>query len=196
MSGAVDGLQWPIRSERLTIRPATPEDIAPTWAYRRRPDVVEWLPRSASSLDSYASAFVESPRLERTLIIEHEGEVVGDLYLHVHDAWAQAEVATDGAGAVAEVGYVLHPEHGGRGLATEAVEALVDACFSGLGVHRVQASCIADNVASWRLMERLGMRREGHGVSETLHRSRGWLDGYHYAVLADEWRRSRTRQTS
>lgn len=185
-SGAA-GLSWPIVSDRLSIRPATADDIDPTWRYRQIPEVFEWLPRSASTYEAYASAFVESPRLERTLVVEHDGSVVGDLYLHVHDAWAQAEVADIGASAGAEIGYVLAPGHGGSGLATEAVAALISACFSQLGIHRVHASCFADNVASWRLMERLGMRREGHGVGEALHRSRGWLDGFHYAVLATDW---------
>ena len=178
---------WPLSSPRLTIRPATTADIDPTWKYRRIPEVYEWLPRAATSFDTYALAFVESPRLERTLIVEHAGQTVGDLYLHAHDGWAQAEVSRDGAMSEAEIGYVLDPAHGGQGFATEAVRALMEACFSQLGVHRVHASCIADNRASWRLMERVGMRREGHGVKEALHRTQGWVDGYHYAMLAAEW---------
>jgi RimJ/RimL family protein N-acetyltransferase len=51
----------------------------------------------------------------------------------------------------------------------------------------VTANCFADNVASWRLMERVGMRRELHAVRESLHRSGKWLDGLGYALLADEW---------
>jgi RimJ/RimL family protein N-acetyltransferase len=62
-------------------------------------------------------------------------------------------------------------------------------CFSGLGLRRVVANCFADNTPSWRLMERLGMRRESHAVAESLHRSGRWLDGYSYALLADEWQR-------
>jgi RimJ/RimL family protein N-acetyltransferase len=181
------GISWPLATERVTIRPATAADTAPTWRYRRLPAVFEWLPRAATTFEGYGAAFVESPRLERTLIVEHHETVVGDLYLHLQDAWTQAEVAADGASTVAEVGWVLDPAHGGRGLATEAVAALVQACFVQLGVRRVRASCIADNTPSWRLMERLGMRREGHGLEESLHRTKGWLDGYHYAVLAAEW---------
>jgi hypothetical protein len=44
------------------------------------------------------------------------------------------------------------------------------------------------NDKSWQLMERLGMRREGHAVSESLHRSGQWLDTVTYALLATEWR--------
>ena len=186
MSEKVAPLDWPLRSARLSVRPATAEDVDATWRYRRLPAVTEWLPRVADTLEAYAAAFVESPRLARTLVVEQENTVVGDLYLHLQDAWAQAEVADVGASTVAEIGYVLSPEFGGRGLATESV---IDACFTELGVHRVTAGCFADNAASWRLMERIGMRRESHGVAEALHRSRGWLDGYRYAVLATEWRR-------
>jgi RimJ/RimL family protein N-acetyltransferase len=56
----------------------------------------------------------------------------------------------------------------------------------------VTALCFADNDASWRLMERIGMRREQHTVAESLHRDGAWLDGYGYALLADEWRAERT----
>ena len=61
-------------------------------------------------------------------------------------------------------------------------------CFEDLGLRRVTANCFADNESSWRLMERVGMRREMHTVSESLHRSGAWLDGLGYALLADEWR--------
>ncbi len=60
-----------------------------------------------------------------------------------------------------------------------------------LGLRRVTAGCFAANEASWRLMERVGMRREIHTVRESLHRSGEWLDGMGYALLADEWRELR-----
>ena len=50
------------------------------------------------------------------------------------------------------------------------------------------AGCFAANTASWQLMERVGMRREQHTVRDALHRSGEWMDGYGYALLADEWR--------
>lgn len=174
--------------ERIAFRPATSADIDSTWAYRRLPDVSEWLPRAAPERSGYAEAFVTQPRLERTLVIEHEGSVIGDLYLHVQDAWAQAEVAEAGVAAQAEIGWVIDPAYGGRGLATEAVEALLRYCFERVGVHRVTATCHAPNVPSWRLMERVGMRRESHVRRAALHRTEGWIDGYSYAILAEEWR--------
>jgi hypothetical protein len=67
------------------------------------------------------------------------------------------------------------------------VRALVSLSFGPLGLRRLTANCFLDNEPSWRLMERLGMRRELHAVKESLHRTKGWLDGLSYALLAEEW---------
>lgn len=88
----------------------------------------------------------------------------------------------------AELGWVLHPDYAGHGYATEAVHALIRICFEDLRLRRITANCFADNVSSWRLMERVGMRRELATVRDSLHRSGRWLDGFGYALLADEWR--------
>jgi RimJ/RimL family protein N-acetyltransferase len=82
----------------------------------------------------------------------------------------------------------LDPTYTGAGYATEAVEELLRYCFEDLGVHRVVANCFLDNDTSWRLMERVGMRRETHAVRESLHRSGQWLDTVAYAIVDDEWR--------
>lgn len=187
MTQDLSKIAWPVRTARLSFRPATADDIDATWHYRQLPEVSEWLPRFSRTREDYAAAFVEPVRLPRTLVVEHDGQVIGDLYLAVEDAYGQAEVAEQAKATVAEVGWVLDPAYGGKGLATEAVEALVDACFTQLGVRRVKALCFADNVPSWRLMERLGMRREEHNVRDSLHRSGQWLDGFGYALLAEEW---------
>jgi RimJ/RimL family protein N-acetyltransferase len=60
-------------------------------------------------------------------------------------------------------------------------------CFDVLRLRRVTADCFADNTASRRLMERVGMRREAYTVRDSLHRSGAWLDGTAYALLQEEW---------
>jgi RimJ/RimL family protein N-acetyltransferase len=134
----LEAVGWPVRTDRLMLRPATCDDVEATWRFRRLDDVA-------------------------------------------------VEVADQARGVQAELGWVLHPDHAGHGYATEAVRGLVRLCFEDLGLRRVTASCFADNVASWRLMERLGMRRETYTVRESLHRSGDWLDGMGYALLAEEW---------
>ena len=75
----------------------------------------------------------------------------------------------------------------GRGYATAIARALLEIAFADLGLRRVTAECFADNVASWRVMERLGMRREQHGVRDSWHAELGWVDGYTYAMLVEEF---------
>ncbi len=181
-------LSWPVRTDRLSLRPAGPDDVEPTWSYRRRPDVGRWITAAPAGLDDYRARFVDPGRLAKTLVVEHGGSVVGDLMLSVGDAWAQAEVAGRARAVQAEIGWVLDPRHGGRGYATEAVRALLRICFADLGLRRVVGNCFAANIASARLMERVGMRREVHTRRDSLHRSGEWLDGLGYALLAEEWR--------
>ena len=183
----LDAISWPVRTARLTLRPATPADVEATWAFRRLDDVSRWLTRAPTGIEEYRTRFEDPESLAVTLVIELDGHVIGDLMLEVKDAWAQAEVAHQGRGVQAELGWVLHPDHAGHGYATEAVRELIRLCFEDLGLRRVTAACFADNDASWRLMERVGMRREAYAVRDALHRSGEWLDGMEYAVLADEW---------
>ncbi|MGP9681002.1 GNAT family N-acetyltransferase [Brachybacterium sp. AOP3-A1-3] len=83
------------------------------------------------------------------------------------------------------------PRRAGPGLGTEFAAALLDLAVDGLGVRRVEASCFAENFASRRVMEKIGMRCEGVFVEESLHRSGRWLDGMSFAILAREHRAHR-----
>lgn len=186
-AGSLARLVWPRRTERLTLRPARPEDAEATWRLRTLEPVARWLTELPTSLDAYRNAFEDSARLGTTLVVEFDGRVIGDLMLRVEDAWGQTEVAEQARGSQAELGWVLDPTFEGKGYATEVVRELVRMCFEDLGLRRVVATCFADNERSWRLMERVGMRRELHAVKDALHRSGAWLDSYGYAVLATEW---------
>jgi len=179
-----------VSTERLTLRPATPADAEVTWAYRRLEAVGEWLTEIPTDLETYRATFTDADRLAATVIVERDGILIGDLMLRVEDAWAQAEVADQARGKQVELGWVLDPAHTGKGYATEAVRRLLDYSFTDLRVQRVVANCFLANEASWRLMERVGMRREGHAVAESLHRSGQWLDTVTYAVLATQWQRA------
>ena len=64
-----------------------------------------------------------------------------------------------------------------------------------LRLRRVVATCFADDERSWRLMERVGMRREVYAVDDALHRSGRWLDGFGYALLAEEWKGTPARRS-
>jgi RimJ/RimL family protein N-acetyltransferase len=179
MGTPLDSVTWPVHTDRLILRPATTDDLEATWQIRRREEVSRWLTRAPATLTEHRAFFEDPASLAKTVLVELEGMVIGDLMLQVDDAWGQAEL-----------GWVLDPGHAGRGYATEALRELIRLCFDELGLRRVTAYCFAANEASWRLMERVGMRREMYTVRDSLHRSGEWLDGMGYALLADEWRRA------
>ncbi len=181
-------VSWPVRTARLQLRAATPDDTEATWEYRQLEAVSQWLNSAPATFEEHRAVFEYPARLAKTIVAELEGALIGDLMIAVEDAWAQAEVAEQARGVQAELGWALHPDHTGRGYATEAVRELIRISFTDLGLRRVTAGCFAANEASWRLMERVGMRREVYTVRESLHRSGMWLDGIGYALLADEWR--------
>ncbi|TDE32752.1 GNAT family N-acetyltransferase [Actinomadura sp. 6K520] len=187
MRHPLDTLDWPISTDRLLLRRAAPDDLDATWAFRQLPEIQEWVVAATPTYDDYRERFLSEERLADLLIVELDGRVIGDLTLRVQDAWAQEEVADQAKSVQGELGWTLDPSYGGKGYATEAVRALIDVSFRGLGLRRLYAECFYDNEPSWRLMERVGMRREQHTVRESLHRTKGWLDGLSYALLAEEW---------
>lgn len=183
----LDAVVWPVLTERLTIRRAEASDTTTVWQWRKLPEVGEWITRAPKDFRVFEAQFTDPARLAVTLVIERDGLPIGDIMLKVEDSWTQAEVAEQGAASQAEIGWVLDPAHQGRGYATEAVRGVFAVCFEQLGLRRVHAGCFAANEPSWRMMERLGMRREEHSLKNGLHRSGVWMDGMTYALLAEEW---------
>ena len=180
-------LTWPKRTERLVIRPAVEADAAACWLVRGHPEVAYWMTTPLVDEATHIEEFVDPKRLPKTLVFELDGVIIGDLMLSVEDAWAQTDMHAQADGVHAELGWAISPAHGGKGYATEAVRDLIRICFEELGIRRVTAECFADNESSWRLMERVGMRRESYAVQDALHRELGWADSATYALLASEW---------
>lgn len=87
----------------------------------------------------------------------------------------------------AEVGYELHPSYWNQGLMTEAVSAIVDFAFRDLGFHRIEANPFAENVASVKLLEKLGFKEEGRLRERHFFRDR-YLDQLYFGILREEWR--------
>lgn len=113
--------------------------------------------------------FMLAPTLRST------GAMIGWLPLKIVDV----------AAAEAEIGWTIAPGYHGQGYATEMARALLEVAFGELQLHRVWAICRTENVASYRVMEKLGMRREAHYV-ECEYTDDTWRDLYRYAILARE----------
>lgn len=191
MTDHLAAVSWPLRTERLRVRRVRPDDVEHTWRYRRLPEVGEYVGWWTDSFDEYRERQLHPDREATMLTVElADGTVIGDVMVKVEDGWAQYPMAETARATQAELGWNLDPAYSGQGFATEAVRAVIGACFSQLGLRRVHAGCFAANEPSWRLMERLGMRREEHSRKTGLHRSGEWLDGMNYGLLAEDWART------
>jgi RimJ/RimL family protein N-acetyltransferase len=126
--------------------------------------------------------------LDQSSIVLLDGRAVATASLEVCDGSGQYGHEADFERVEGLLGYLVDPSYAGRGIATVIATTLLDLAFGELGLRRVTAGCFADNVSSWRVMEKVGMRREQHGVRDGWHADLGWVDGYTYAILADEWR--------
>lgn len=182
---------WPRRTERLVLRPPTDADLDVVLRWRAHPDVTQWLLRTTIDPLAYRRAWLDSvdDPGDHSAMVLLDGVVVGTASLEVKDSMGQGSKAGDSPwnASEASIGYLLDPVVHGRGLGTEVVAALLALAFTDLGLHRVTAGCFADNIGSWRVMEKCGMRREQHGIKDSWHAQHGWIDGYTYAMLKEEW---------
>ncbi|MGW5555751.1 GNAT family N-acetyltransferase [Micromonospora sp. NPDC003944] len=177
---------YPIRTARLVLRPVTIDDLDDVYAFQRRPDVVRWTlggeprTRAQSRASVVAMAGEDAWRAEGdclTVAVVTDAGVIGTVEL----VWRSRLDSS------AELGFVFHPDHCGRGYATEAATALLAWGFDEVGLHRVYGRCHSRNEASARMMARLGMRPEARHVESYLFDGE-WADELVFAVLAREWR--------
>jgi ribosomal-protein-alanine N-acetyltransferase len=143
------------------------------------PIVTRWLPEGPlDEAQTQAFARENAGRSPRAIAVVERAsrEFVGHMVFH---PWFGR--------ATHEIGWVIARRHQGRGYATEAARALIDFAFSTVRRHRLIATCQPENVASWRVMEKLGMRREAHFRQGLYQESGEWWDEYFYALLADEY---------
>ncbi len=170
------------KTERLVLRPFRPEDLEPLQRYAVREEFWRYLPLEPQTPETVAS-FLQA-RLDEvwgdggySCAVELKGasRLIGT---------ARVSMA-DSAPSAGDLGYALDDQHRGRGYMTEAVRRMLSIGFSELNLHRIWATADVDNTASWRLMERVGMRREGRLRGHKCVRG-AWRDSYLYASLATD----------
>ena len=182
---------YPLRTERLDLRPYEVNDLDHQRAMHGRPEVVRYLYWEVQT-DEQLRANLEKKVARRVLrgegdglsllgVVRDTGEVVGEAALF----W------TSETHRSAEVGFTLKPEFQGHGYATEMAAEMLRLAFAELGLHRVVGRLDARNTASAAVLERLGMRREAHLVENEWVKGE-WCSELDYAVLAEEWSTSRS----
>jgi RimJ/RimL family protein N-acetyltransferase len=193
-TGPVDfgALSWPLRTRRTSLRPVAPGDREAVHSYRSREDVTTYLSRGPMSLSDVDERLAENferstpghPNPLLGMVIEVDATVVGDCMVRF--------APDDNGMRIAFIGYALHPDSAGQGLATEVAEALVRLCFTELGAAMVQADVFAPNRTSQRVLEKVGLRRIGFTAAGSEGEGRPRMDDYLYAVTAAEWAASHT----
>jgi RimJ/RimL family protein N-acetyltransferase len=176
----------PIETERLLLRPFDAEDLDALAAMHGDADLVRWIPggprtreEAAATLErkiACVSIEAKGDGLGIAPVLKETGEMIGDFTLQCESV----EHST------AEIGYLLLPSVQGLGLGLEACRAILRLAFEGLGFHRVIARLEPRNVASAKLAERLGMRREADFVENEWIKGE-WESETVYAMLAREW---------
>jgi RimJ/RimL family protein N-acetyltransferase len=179
-------LGGPIETSRLRLRPFVAGDLDALFAYQSRDDVTQHLQWSSRSRDEVQEALErkiaatairkEGDFLALAAELASTGEIVGDIVLGL----VSEEHRTG------EIGYIVHPDHHGHGYATEAGRAVLRVAFEDLRLHRVTGRLDARNVASARVLEKLGMRREALQVENELVKGE-WQSELVYAILDREW---------
>lgn len=175
----------PLETERLIIRRMSETDLDDFLAYQTHPDVMRYQPYEPATRESAARFLAQQA-------VAEPDDAGGHLAFAVHhrrDDKMIGEVILDvlpKPQSRGGVGWSFHLDYHGQGYASEAARALLRYGFSFLGLHRLTTFCDTRNAASYRLMERLGMRREGHSRQSMLLRG-VWQDEYHYALLREEW---------
>ena len=91
---------------------------------------------------------------------------------------------------IAEVWYKLHPDFWNNGYATETLNKILEFGFSELKLHRIEAGCAVKNLGSIRVLEKVGMTREGR-KRKVLPLKDGWSDNFHYAILSTDFEDSK-----
>lgn len=178
---------WPLRVGTLLLREAAEADIDHLLSFRNDPAVNRFMLRTSVDPEEFRREWLGIPTSDRdfSCVAEVDGNVAAMGFLEIVDGMGQPGMPRGTEGLI---GYIVHPDFAGRGVASDLARGLLAAAFDDLGLRRVTASCNADNPASARVLEKAGMRREQHGVEDSWHAELGWVDGYQYAMLAREWR--------
>ncbi len=176
-----------IETERLIMRPFNKDDFDIIMGLYSNEEIMRYMPndvmdaeKAQTHLNKVAGDWEEEPQVnfEMAVILKENQEKIGRSRIHL-------DYETD----TAMVGWLLLKKEWGKGYASEMTRALIDYSFDVLKVHRVCALCHPENIASWKALEKCGMRREAYYRQKCRYVKNGsiiWEDELEYAVLKTE----------
>jgi RimJ/RimL family protein N-acetyltransferase len=180
-------ITYPIETERLYLRPFEDDDLEELHAFYSRPDVARYLYWEAKELEGTRESLIlkkKRTQLGETdsavilaVILKESNVLIGEVMIFLRSTENRQ----------GEIGFVFNPAYHGRGYATEAAKVALRLGFETAKLHRIYGRCDPRNTGSYKLMERLGMRREAHFIHNEIFKGE-WGDELHYAMLENEWR--------
>lgn len=176
-----------VETERLLVRNFKAEDWKDLKEYISNDDVFKFEPRWDLSNETCKKSVESFSKGDTFLAVELKeiGKMIGHIYFSKEGL---EEFMTS------EIGYIFNPAYYGNGYAVEASKAVIQYAFDELNLHRVIAKTSPENIKSWKLMERLSMRREGHSLKAVTFKNSAdgqpiWWNEYQYAILKEEWKK-------
>jgi [ribosomal protein S5]-alanine N-acetyltransferase len=174
----------PLQTPRLQLRALRLDDAADQWAYARDPAVAHpgmWAPlptleENIEDLAATLARYAAGQPAEWGVQHRAAGRLIGRCGFVRYRAEHRN----------AEIGYALARPYWGQGLMSEALGAVLACGFDVLALHRVEATCLADNAGSIRVLEKAGFRWEGTAREAYLHRGT-YRDLRRYALLQQDW---------
>lgn len=175
-----------LSTERLVIRPFQESDYKDLYEYLSLEETYRYEPGKPISLEEaekLASERAKGTGFWAVMLEEDSKKLIG------HVSFIQTEPKVF---LTWEIGFIFNPVFQKKGYATEASRAIIKYAFKELNAHRVVGFCATENIASWRVLEKCGMKREGllrknaffqRDKNGTPH----WLDSYEYAILAEDY---------
>lgn len=168
--------------DRLYLRRFKTDDWEDLYEYLSDEEVVKYEPYGVFTVEEAKTEAIRRVDDESfyAVCLKEDGKIIGNQYLGKDDfdTWM--------------LGYVFNRKYQGHGYATESAKGLIDYAFENLGARRIIAKCSPQNEGSWKLLERLHMRREGLLLQNVYFKTDDedkpiWLDTYEYAILKSEW---------
>ena len=194
-----------LRTERLTLRQFTMDDVDDVLCYANDPEWAEYQvniplsPRTRKDIEILVAMFSDSSYWEtghpglpspgngagilHMFAIVFEDKVIGEIVLNQWEEHRKNERV--------ELAYTLSRQHWNKGLMTEAARAVMNWAFQTYSFHRLVAWSDPRNIGSWRVLEKLGMKREGL-LRQHLKWNEEFRDQVYYGILRDEWKGSFT----
>ncbi|MCA1053732.1 GNAT family N-acetyltransferase [Rossellomorea aquimaris] len=170
-------------TERLKLREMVQSDWKDIHAYASREEVCQYQPWGPNTIEDTQTFLKEvlndannCPRTRYTLAIEckEEKRLIGAIELTMMNQHRSGEI-----------GYIVHPDYWGKGIATEAAKQMMIVAFQYFKLHRIQATCDPNNHASEQVLKKIGMKKEGI-MRENMLIKNGWRDSAIYSILEDE----------